>query len=135
MLSTLLPTLGTFRGRRLISYLFCLVLLSLQSCASDPVQNQGPPPITSGYFAMQDGTRLPYRVWSPAKSPSAVILALHGMNDSRDAWDTPRQHLRRPGWLYIPRTKGASAPRQPEVSGQVLKRWLTTRVQKPMTCT
>ena len=38
---------------------------------------------------MPDGTRLPYRDWLPAGKPRAVVLALHGMNDSRDAWEDP----------------------------------------------
>jgi len=44
-------------------------------------------------FAMPDGTRLPDRVWRPqgqmAGHPWAIVLALHGMNDSRDAWAIP----------------------------------------------
>lgn len=39
---------------------------------------------------MPDGALLPYRAWLPADPvPRAVILALHGMNDSRDAWEYP----------------------------------------------
>ena len=33
--------------------------------------------------------RLPYRAWLPEGQPWAVVLALHGMNDSRDAWEYP----------------------------------------------
>jgi alpha-beta hydrolase superfamily lysophospholipase len=33
--------------------------------------------------------RLPYRVWLPQGAPRAVMLALHGMNDSRDGWEIP----------------------------------------------
>jgi alpha-beta hydrolase superfamily lysophospholipase len=42
-----------------------------------------------GAFTMADGARLPYRQWLPDGAPSAVVLALHGMNDSRDAWEIP----------------------------------------------
>jgi alpha-beta hydrolase superfamily lysophospholipase len=38
---------------------------------------------------MADGARLPYRAWLPDREPDAVVLALHGMNDSRDAWEIP----------------------------------------------
>lgn len=43
---------------------------------------------------MPDGVSLPYRVWLPRQTPEdkqpwAVMLALHGMNDSRDAWEYP----------------------------------------------
>jgi alpha-beta hydrolase superfamily lysophospholipase len=42
-----------------------------------------------GVFTMADGARLPYRQWQPDGKPWAVVLALHGMNDSRDAWEIP----------------------------------------------
>jgi acylglycerol lipase len=47
------------------------------------------PTVTAGTFLMPDGAGLPYREWLPATPPSAVVLALHGMNDSRDAWEYP----------------------------------------------
>ncbi len=49
----------------------------------------GKPPDTAGFFTMPDGTALPYRVWLPKGMPTAIVLALHGMNDSRDAWEYP----------------------------------------------
>ncbi len=48
-----------------------------------------PPAETSRAFVMPDGTRLHYRVWAPEGKPRAIVLALHGMNDSRDAWEFP----------------------------------------------
>ncbi len=52
------------------------------------------PPIGAAHeatdaFVMPDGMRLPYRSWLPTSEPWAVMLALHGMNDSRDAWEIP----------------------------------------------
>jgi acylglycerol lipase len=44
---------------------------------------------SAGSFLMPDGARLPYREWLPGGEPWAVVLALHGMNDSRDAWEFP----------------------------------------------
>ena len=44
---------------------------------------------TDDAFTMTDGARLPVRSWLPAGRPSAVVLALHGFNDSRDAWEIP----------------------------------------------
>ena len=38
---------------------------------------------------MTDGARLPYREWLPKAAPSIVVLALHGIDDSRDAWERP----------------------------------------------
>ena len=48
-----------------------------------------PPRETADAFVMPDGMRLPYRAWLPDGDPWAVVLALHGMNDSRDAWEYP----------------------------------------------
>ena len=44
-----------------------------------------------GVHVLPDGTRLPARVWLPpdGQAPTAVILALHGFNDSRDQWALP----------------------------------------------
>ena len=48
-----------------------------------------PPVETDGVFTMDDGARLPYREWLPATKPAIVVLALHGIDDSRDAWELP----------------------------------------------
>ena len=45
--------------------------------------------MTKDAFTMPDGARLPYRTWLPEGKPAAVVLALHGFNDSRDAWEYP----------------------------------------------
>ena len=64
------------------------------------IEQPGP---EDGVFTMNDGARLPYRAWLPMDMPAdgspgdgpprdgpwAVMLALHGMNDSRDAWEIP----------------------------------------------
>ena len=55
------------------------------------------PPVTTGYFTMPDGAKLPYRAWLPDGAPRAVVLALHGMNDSRDAWEYPAPDFAREG--------------------------------------
>jgi len=77
--------------RRLLAALLCLPIL-LGGCVAHWVP-EGPaveaPAETAGAFVMPDGTRLQYRVWKPVGKPSAIILALHGMNDSRDAWEFP----------------------------------------------
>jgi acylglycerol lipase len=72
------------------------IALALAGCATHlapPGATVEQPRDAAGAFIMQDGMRLPYRTWLPdgeaAKSPSAVVLALHGMNDSRDAWEYP----------------------------------------------
>jgi len=58
-------------------------------------------------FALRDGTRLPYRSWLPAGPPEAVVLALHGFNDSRDAWEIPAIDLTAAGCaVYAPDQRG-----------------------------
>jgi alpha-beta hydrolase superfamily lysophospholipase len=77
-----------------------LAVLLVGGCAVPRLPSMdraGAPPETSGYFAMTDGTKLPYRAWMPDQVPRAVVLALHGMNDSRDAWEYPAPDLARAG--------------------------------------
>jgi acylglycerol lipase len=69
-----------------------LLMLVLAGCATH-LAPPGPPiePAreSADAFVMPDGMRLPYRAWLPEGAPWAVMLALHGMNDSRDAWEIP----------------------------------------------
>ncbi|WP_336946583.1 alpha/beta fold hydrolase [Asaia sp. HN010] len=39
------------------------------------------------HFSLSDGGVAPMRVWPSAGQPRAIILALHGFGDSRDAWE------------------------------------------------
>jgi alpha-beta hydrolase superfamily lysophospholipase len=77
---------------RLALLLAVLLPLNLAGCTAH-LAPPGPPiePMqeTSDAFVMPDGMRLPYRAWLPEGEPWAVMLALHGMNDSRDAWEIP----------------------------------------------
>jgi alpha-beta hydrolase superfamily lysophospholipase len=80
---------GRLPGRRLV---VLLLGLWLGGCAAHLVPEGPPvtPPARAARaFVMPDGTRLPYRVWRPDDDPWAIVLALHGMNDSRDAWTIP----------------------------------------------
>jgi acylglycerol lipase len=73
-----------------------LAVLLLGGCAvprPPHIERPGAPAETAGYFTMTDGTQLPYRVWMPDQAPRAIVLALHGMNDSRDAWEYPAPDL------------------------------------------
>jgi alpha-beta hydrolase superfamily lysophospholipase len=77
-----------------------LGVLLLGACAvprPPHFEHAGAPPDTSGHFTMTDGSRLPYRAWMPDETPRAVVLALHGMNDSRDAWEYPGPDFARAG--------------------------------------
>jgi acylglycerol lipase len=69
-----------------------------------------PPTITDGVFTMSDGARLPYRIWLPDGPPEIVVLALHGFNDSRDAWEIPAPSFAAAGMaVYAPDQRGFGA--------------------------
>ncbi|WP_158742428.1 alpha/beta fold hydrolase [Acidisphaera sp. L21] len=94
--------------------LACLALL-LGGCATrlPPYGTPGQPltmhPVPDDTFTLPDGTRLPARVWLPpdGRAPSAVILALHGFNDSRDQWALPAPVFAANGIaLYAPDQRG-----------------------------
>ncbi|MFT8676663.1 MAG: alpha/beta fold hydrolase [Acetobacter sp.] len=85
--------------RRLRAGLLALgVAGAVAGCAVAPAEAPVPPPRFAAaarlvppdrVFTMSDGALLPARVWSPAGVPRAILLALHGFNDSRDAWEFP----------------------------------------------
>ncbi len=89
---------------------------TLAACAAQPewhARPEMPPPtITDGAFVMADGTSLPYRSWLPPADlpPTGVVLALHGFNDSRDAFEIPAPTLAAAGLaLYAPDQRGFGA--------------------------
>lgn len=58
-------------------------------------------------FIMSDGARLPVRVWHAEGKPRVVVLALHGFNDSRDAWEIPAPDFVAAGMtVYAPDQRG-----------------------------
>ena len=87
-----------------VSYFLALGLFTCLSACSvqlpkapkPPARFQGADLLVSPdrIFYMEDGARLPARVWSATergvhrRHPQAILLALHGFNDSRDAWET-----------------------------------------------
>ena len=66
-------------------------VLTLSACATPAIQTPraapagfSGPALEAGMLVMDDGARLPLARWAPeAGDPWAVIIALHGMNDSR----------------------------------------------------
>jgi alpha-beta hydrolase superfamily lysophospholipase len=85
--------------------------LGLTACAGglpNPTERPDGVGVTQdGEFRMADGTVLPYRRWLPAGPPDAVILALHGFNDSRDAWEIPGADFAAAGFaVYAPDQRG-----------------------------
>jgi len=83
---------------------------ALGGCAAasfDPPDPAPPAPADGAAFVMPDGARLPYRSWLPPGPPEAVVLALHGFNDSRDAWEIPAIDLTAAGYaVYAPDQRG-----------------------------
>ncbi len=92
-----------------------LLALGLGACANrlPPYGTPGTPlalhPVPDEVFTLADGTRLPASVWLPATGtpPRAVILALHGFNDSRDQWALPAPVFASAGIaVYAPDQRG-----------------------------
>jgi len=84
--------------RRVVHRLAALMLLlpvGLGACAVQPAPS--PPPGTDyarlvapdTAIPLPDGTSAPARLWPAQGAPRGVVLALHGFNDSRDAWEIP----------------------------------------------
>ena len=72
------------------------------------------PQIATEAIVTADGYRLPLRQWGPADKPRAVILALHGFNESSRAFDDPARFWAQLGiatFAYDQRGFGASAGR------------------------
>lgn len=104
------------RYRHVISL---IAVLALAACAVSPAPNMPDPGPVAEAFIMSDGMRLPYRVWLPEgrdpreEPPWAVVLALHGMNDSRDAWDYPAPTFTDAGIaVFAPDQRGFGATAQ-----------------------
>ncbi len=97
---------------------WCRLLLALlvAGCGGLPSYNMVLPPLppaalqADDVFIMDDNARLPVRTWLPATSPRAVVLALHGFNDSRDAWELPGPEFAAAGIaLFAPDQRGFGA--------------------------
>jgi len=76
--------------RTLLPVLLTLLGLALTACL--PRQQQAGPPFAEPIFSRgriitADDHRLPVERWAPAGRPQAVIVALHGFNDYRRAFD------------------------------------------------
>ena len=77
--------------------ILCLIAAAVLAvaCTGLPRYGVALPPLPAALlqaddaFTMADGAVLPARAWLPAARPQAVVLALHGFNDSRDAWELP----------------------------------------------
>jgi alpha-beta hydrolase superfamily lysophospholipase len=78
--------------RNLFSAACCGVSLALAACAvtQAPLGNQTTTPqVTGDFFETRDGLKLPLRHWDAEGLPRAIVLALHGMSDYSNAFDSP----------------------------------------------
>ncbi|HYM03898.1 MAG TPA: alpha/beta hydrolase [Stellaceae bacterium] len=55
------------------------------------------PALAEKSFTADDGVALPLRVWRPAGTPKAVLLALHGFNDYSNAFAAPAEEWAKHG--------------------------------------
>lgn len=85
-------------GKRRAAALAICGLLALSACSTTMPPVPTPPARFARLgqlvppqriFTLSDGAKIPARVWPPSGRPRALMLALHGFNDSRDAWEAP----------------------------------------------
>jgi len=100
---------GTWLLKRLI------VMVALAGCTSLPTTMPAAPVPAAlvrsdDTLTLADGAPTPVRIWRPAGAPRAVVLALHGFNDSRDAYALPGPVWAADGLLvYAPDQRGFGA--------------------------
>jgi alpha-beta hydrolase superfamily lysophospholipase len=94
----------------------CLTLLS--GCATPLVQQRGErlsaPRLEAHHVIAADGAKLPLSTWRPQGAPDAIVLALHGFNDYRQAFAEVGPFLAAKGfatYAYDQRGFGATAQR------------------------
>lgn len=105
--------------RRLVLAGGAALLAGCASQAPPPGQIVATPALTTDAFVMRDGASLPFRAWRPAGALRAVVLALHGFNDSRDGWEMPAPDFAAAGIaVYAPDQRGfGQAPGRGEWPG------------------
>jgi len=79
------------------TFVYLLLLASLLACASPGVQDASDksqsPDLTTSHAVMADGYKLPVTVWAADTGPEAIVIALHGFNDYRNAFGGPAKFL------------------------------------------
>jgi alpha-beta hydrolase superfamily lysophospholipase len=96
-----------------------IVVLAALASSCAPILHPSGPPIGPARLAADalvtaDGQRLPLSVWLPQGRPRAVVVALHGFNDYRAAFEEPAKALAAQGiatLAYDQRGFGGSADR------------------------
>ncbi len=95
-----------FPYTRFLQVLLAILLLAwLQGCAQPRLQQAGAvsqaPELNDTAAVMADGYQLPVTVWQSRHEPSAVLLALHGFNDYRNAFRDPAAYFSRHGIITV----------------------------------
>jgi len=100
------------------TFVYLLLLISLLACASPGVQDKSDksqsPELTTSHAVMADGYKLPVTVWAADTGPEAIVIALHGFNDYRNAFDGPAHFFSANGittYAYDQRGFGETAQR------------------------
>lgn len=73
---------------RLAVLLVCVILAACAPITAPGGLENVAPAVSDEFFTTHDGLRLPLRHWD-AKTPRAIIVALHGMNDYSNAFAMP----------------------------------------------
>ena len=105
-----------------------VVFLSLTGCSVKLPDPPKPPPRFAAaaqlvppdrMFTLSDGAAIPARVWKAQGQPRGILLALHGFNDSRDAWEQPAPFFAGQGITVVaPDQRGfGEAPKRGEWAG------------------
>lgn len=103
----------------IVRVLLLSVLLLVNACMQPQQQRPVPdatrvPELNPAQAVMSDGYSLPLSIIAPEGKPAALVLALHGFNDYRNAFAEPARYLAQRGILtvaYDQRGFGATAQR------------------------
>ena len=82
---------------RVPGLLLLLLAIATVACTTPQYQDQAgerhKPVLTRDYAVMEDGYRLPLASWLPDDRVEAVVLALHGFNDYKNAFSNVGKYL------------------------------------------
>ena len=100
IIGRLIPEVGVTLRKHLMCLrtpVYLLLLAGLMACSAPHIQSVSEhvqaPVLTTSTVIMADGYRLPVTVWAAEGAPEAVVLALHGFNDYRNAFLAPALFL------------------------------------------
>jgi alpha-beta hydrolase superfamily lysophospholipase len=91
---------GQLSAKRI--FVISLLVQLLIGCAHPYLSKPAPfssaqPLLQATHAVMQDGYRLPLSIWRATGEPRAILLALHGLNEHRQAFDSSGAYLAKRG--------------------------------------